>query len=655
MTADITRDDVISVAESTKTALLNQWRNNNTFTDKDVMSESGLLSESIGLTSLMLLVTAFGEEPAFEFDKDRAIISEVIEKTVNSMYDEYHTNGFNATPLVPAKLTAEFFTEEHGYLDSITWVVSSLILMRFNMRKMLVDIDEVTLDKAFEMLCSGLKQIIESQSDDGLWGFIAVKPSKETVPETLYYTYSAIATIDDFFNYIVGEIAEVEDEGGFEYKDCLLMKKLDNALGLDVSETLGKIREKTARWLILTALPEMKNVAVCKPYAADSPLRKKLGLWKSQENSRIDNYYGADYIYLYYAYYLVDMLALTDADKTFNEIVNNEKDALEKAFSNMYAIERRYIFKNSEDLFEDLYKATIESAIQHSKSRFIEASHTGLDFWDSDNTASELALVWEHNDEDVMYAVKGAVKHKNSKNITDPALLPMALRSNIDFSYYISMVPDPTVDRIYRFLLKSRSIDSEEGRVADLWDNVNYNLLVTERSIEAIIDYYDYQRKYYPEQSHHTSAVAVVPSSELPVEDQKLLDAINGKIASMRSAPHSDSPCIQKQDADALTVQKLIETLYEEVTPNKDLTDGYSSTDYRYKLVELFEQLFIQMLAKNYRESLNNSKLEYDSKEVMRRISENKGQWKDLIQTILDKKTSVKWGMLYSDLIEGRK
>ena len=61
-------------AFSTKDALIDRWKEKESFTDNDTMVNSGIMSESIGLTCIMLLLTAFGKEESFWKDGDKETV-----------------------------------------------------------------------------------------------------------------------------------------------------------------------------------------------------------------------------------------------------------------------------------------------------------------------------------------------------------------------------------------------------------------------------------------------------------------------------------------------------------------------------------------------------------------------------------------------------
>ncbi len=650
-------------AFSTKDALMDRWREKESFTDNDTMINSGIMSESIGLTCVMLLLTAFGKEESFWKDGDRETVEKIVNVSVDRIYDFYKADCYNATPLVAAEKTKAFFTKESGYTDSITWVVSALILARFNRRKGLIHNNESSQKKSGEMLADGIKQLINSQSDRGMWGFIATKPDNNMqvtpegvpigtgVPESLYFTYAASTTIADIFDYIIGEIAAVDGDKNFNYRDDELLQYLDKALGIDTEQELNDIRDKTAEWLIKTALPELNKLASCDPLTNED--RLKLGIWEQQSGSKIQNYYPADYICLYYTYYVIDMLPMTFSDRRFKNMVKDDREGVLKAFS-LNPLEYRYM-NESDNLYEDLYKVTIETAIQLSKNKFIEASRTGTSFWDSENGASELELIWNHNDKNLMIDIDAAKSSRNSRKTSDPALIPMSLRSTLDYCFYISNGRDYTIDRTFNTLLNNRSQNNEGDCVMNLWDNLRFNLTVTERAIEALIDYSDYQNKFSkPETTvkYIESGPTAFASPAISDIDANLLRALDAKISDHAPAA---TPVLQAP-ATEVSIKSIVDEIYDKVIPREDIADGYEKDTCEYKMLEIFEKMFVQMLLKNYRDSFKENIQYYDSNEAVKRMEANRGRWIELIKRVTeDSESHKKWSQAYDDLMGRQK
>ena len=91
------------------------------------------------------------------------------------------------------------------------------------------------------------------------------------------------------------------------------------------------------------------------------------------------------------------------------------------------------------------------------------------------------------------------------------------------------------VDRLFRDICEELADQDTSDTVANLWDGNNYNIQLTERSIEAVVDYYDYLNKFECAQLREAEkgvAVNAVPATTVaPAEKTPFEKAIDDKIA----------------------------------------------------------------------------------------------------------------------------
>lgn len=519
---------LVTVAVNAKTALLSIWDADRAFKDKgDILNKEGFLSDTIGLTSLLLMLVAFRNESQIISDSDKAHIAEVTDATIEKLSIWAAESGFNATPWLPEADSRDFFTTDVGYIDTISWVTSAAILVRYAERNQIAKFAPKTHDIARNLIASGLKQLLQSQRDDGTWGFMADKKATKS----LYFTYAAGATIADFSDYVLGEIEDVErNNAGKErliFRDEELLKYLDSAIGTDTQAAVEAAKEKLRLWLLWDCLPLLPGLSCCTT-AAD--YTKHLGLWTHETANPFEKN-GINYYNLYFTYYLIDLMVLTGTDLKYQAIVSSESEEF-KALKQHYRDGRiilddgpqrtrevkllsdeDYAYYFSRGNAEDFWTAFVEQAIHSSRNQYMSASRTGTDFWDG--RKSEIPLTWLHDDRDVQAKIKDMVKRKRLP-LTDPAIAPMALRVNASYSYYICGQTDISVDRLFKNICDDISLETDAQRVKDLWDQLDYSLLVTERSIEALVDYYDYLCKFELEQ---TDSLETAPASPMPTTE----------------------------------------------------------------------------------------------------------------------------------------
>ena len=483
-------ENLLSVANNTKVALLKSWdENGNAFIDKNKMKTPGMFSESIGLTSLMLMLTAFYEEKTVISDDDIKKICEIHKITLKKVSDWIDEYGFSADPVIPAQKTKKIFSQT-GYIDAMTWVLSTTVFTRYLAKNKMASFDKESIDISNELMVVSLKGILESQRDDGTWGFIADKDSNKS----LYFTYSVSVALADVLDYILGELTEDEraEQGLAPDIDTEMLKYLDTKLGYSTKDAIFAAREKIQNWLLKDCLVLMPKLAQCS--IMDDSERNILGVWNHYR--MVESEY-AGYYNLFYTYYLLDMMVSMKADKKFEEWVADSAKVSElrnhyKAQKIMSETDLRFYFGDRfvEGNPEVLWKTYIEESIHASRANYMAASRTGNDFWNM----AELDIHWKHDsDTALMGMLKGI--YSSDKN-TDPTLVPSALRANTLYSFYISNRTDIAIDRLY---------DDIVGQAA------------TEDSSEAIVDYYDYLMKFSADEDTTAEVVVSKVVAENPV------------------------------------------------------------------------------------------------------------------------------------------
>ncbi len=500
------KSKLLEVIEETKTTLVNQWESDGkVFLDNNYMNFAAPLSTCMGLTSLLLIFIAFKDEEIIS-DEDTTTITNIVNQGINDVDKSVKKDGYGAEPLLDSSASAKIFNQEYGNIDTVSWVLSTCILARYAQRKKKLQLSETTKENIYELIADTLKKIIDSQNDDGTWGFMTGRSSEKS----LYFTYSAGSAIADFYDYVLGEIESVnsigEDSNDADNKDKKLIKHLeDKSIIDDVKKELDQTREKLSKWLVWDCLPILPKIANCQNLNEDE--LNQAGIWKmdvSEDFKKRDLHYHN----LYYAYYIIDLLISSTADKYFENLVKSkELDELKEHYKKQSSFSQedyRYFFgdKLIDENSKKMFLIYMEQAIHSTRYHFLNSMRTGSNFWDTPD--SELRVLWklkeaEHNTGDGITITNEDIQRvlKNARVfITDPALVSMALRANTLYCYYISNQTDITLDKLFEITIENRSSSSEENCVKDLWDQISYNLPITERSVEALVDYYDYLRRY---------------------------------------------------------------------------------------------------------------------------------------------------------------
>lgn len=540
------REMFYSKVNAAKDALILDWKNERCFKDKNNFKKNGLVPEGIGLTSVLLLLVAFGnDENVFSEPTDGedtigvSDFAEVINASFKNIFG-WTANGFGAATLLNKK-NAVLFEGGRDYTEAITWCLSSSVLAMYAEKKLgLISLEKDVHDGVLELLAKSVKALLNAQRADGTWGFTGDGMGKRS----LYFTYIASASLGDFFDYILDEISSVEDLNGEESKAERMedvISFLDRKLGIDTVAAVTDARQRLDAYLIESCLPILPKLARCVKMDADEVA--VLGIWETpaypDEASPNKKYYHN----LYYTYYLLDMMIIASADTYFSELAEDDdrRAALLKRYE-AYVDPCEIEYFTSKKRFKGLFANFYEQALHASRMNYMTASKTGDSFWDM--STSELPILWEHENDIVQRMAKTALDQSHVK-LSDPTILPMALRANVVYSYYITEKPEVTIERLFDDICDNiyadKYVEDEDGvvnfiaaeeddeHVKNLWDELYYNLMVTERSIEAVVDYYDYINKFDVDQAPAVKPAPVVTTA--PAKQSDFEKAFEEKIA----------------------------------------------------------------------------------------------------------------------------
>ena len=541
--------DFFKVVQKTKTAFINRYKEFGSFRDEEKFNsyKRGILSEGMGLTALMLLLVAFHDEKDAMSESDIDAIKDIAVESFDFIFTELQKSGFVVSPI---NVDGFFVQRNLGYIDTVTWCVSSTILMRYAVRNRILQFDSAMMDKINETLVISLKALLDAQREDGTWGY----STDATSARSLYFTYSASSSLADFFDYVLGEIKEVDENNEEHYGDYIdeeLLGVFAKKYGYDAVDAANKARNKLQRWLVENALPLLPKVAKCDEMTPEE--QDRLGMWKQLEIeiSPAPNKASKYYQNLYYTFYLIDMMSTAAADEYFNNRYLSESAqdgdviALIKHYADNHLLsdmdleyffdydrqEDNYVLQRDVCNLDRLYHSMVERAIFTSRTQYMQAGMTGKRFW-TNSQKSGLAIVWSHekNTKLGLEAQEACAR----ASLEDPSVAPLSLRANTVYAYYVTQTADIFIDRnfedvredMYNAEYASRQ---KEDCVDGLWDNVTYNLIVTERAIEAIVDYYDYLCKFAATDEEGAmesprTATAVAPTREATDALQKALD-----------------------------------------------------------------------------------------------------------------------------------
>ena len=521
-------EDFFAVVNKTKDAFIARFQADGYFADLELFDKDkgqGILSEGIGLTALMLLTVAFRSEPSVLGRKDIATITDIATRSFGTIYAEFNkTRQFLVSPL---DVGGFFMANNLGYIDTVTWCFSSATLMRYAVRKHILHFDDTMQRQINEMLILSLKALLDSQREDGTWGFATDSKSSRS----LYFTYSVSASLADFFDYVMGEIQDTEQKNNTEDNvvddiDHEILAAFKKEYGYDADTAAQLARTKLQCWLVENALPLLPKVAQCDRLSDEEC--DLLGIWPQTEIEDLDQ--KKYYQNLYYAFYLIDMMATAAADLYFKRFVEDESTDAEivklirhyadnnlmsamdlEYFFNFYPQDDNtdFVLQRDQCHFDRLYTSLVERAIFTSRAQYMTASLTGDRFWTAPDM-SGLSILWRHDNNALNRLARTACSNTKLK---DPSVAPLSLRANTVYAYYVTEKADIFIDRNFEDVRNdmydaAEAASNRDKCVDGLWDDVRYNLIVTERAIEAIVDYYDYLCKFVPREVADAAASA---------------------------------------------------------------------------------------------------------------------------------------------------
>jgi len=152
-----------------------------------------------------------------------------------------------------------------------------------------------------------------------------------------------------------------------------------------------------------------------------------------------------------------------------------------------------------------------------------------------------------------------------------------------------------------RIVVEDRDTAGKKDCYKNLWDDISYSLPVTERSIEALVDYYDYLCKFeaalpvetsQPEKTVEVQAKTDKTGIEQAIEDvvRRFLnsDEAGALIKSAQGSEKAVAPDARETKTRHTNPENAINELVEKV---KSLNDSFSASLSTDQLCQLFDEL----------------------------------------------------------------
>lgn len=369
----------------------------------------------------------------------------------STVLDELAASRYGGAPYdteMLDRLRKEVDRDGSPYTDTVSWSLSTSAVLNYIFP--IFERSGFAIDVAFKTrtrneISKSLRTLINAQlskSDGGWnWGTPADMNSSH-----IYFTWSAIQGLADYFDYVLGEsVAEIDVPVDEETKAYL--ESLDASLEKDATDA----RDRAARFLrdrYFGTASTSTGLLYADLVAKDTEGRERIVVANP----------GSEIPILYFYSYLLEALILSSYDRNDPTVVNTRRAEMDRLYAE---IKRRFAMVRQAGAARTL--GTDQSTMQ-------------LTFCGTVKRTGRLAEV----------------------KVKDPSLWPQVLRSLVLYPYYVETPRDADENIVgsngaYELLLGDRR-DAGGGVGALLWDTVAFNLSVSVRALEGLIDVYDYLR-----------------------------------------------------------------------------------------------------------------------------------------------------------------
>ena len=423
------------------------------FSDTD--EEWGAGRRSGPCASMQGLRAVFGAVAALPEDRELwAIVKPALPSLMKewaTVLDELAESRYGGGPYDTEtldRLRKEVERDGSPYTDTVSWALSTSVIVNYVFPLFQLNgivVDPALTNRTRDEIAKSLRTLINAQltKTDGGWNWGG--PTDMNASH-LFFTWSVIQGLADYFDYVLGESA-AEIDVPIDHDTKAYLEERDPTLEQDAIAA----RDRAARFLrdrYFGTASTMTGLTYADLTGRDGEGRERIFVISNPNN---------EIPLLYFYSYLLEALILSSYDKNDPTVVNSRRAEMDRLYAE---IKRRF--------------ALIRPA---------GAAGT----LDADASTMQLSFV-------------GTVKWKGrlaEVKIKDPSLWPQILRSLVLYPYYVETPRFADEDIIgstgaYTLLVADRR--DGEGVGAHLWDKLAFNLAVSVRALEGLIDVYDYVR-----------------------------------------------------------------------------------------------------------------------------------------------------------------
>lgn len=416
----------------------------------------GLLSQLYGANGLLTLVNRYGVLSATEAEKSgKDELVSGIKSALLDVLDYVETNNYDMNPHIDFELNNELFygdNRDNKYTGAMTWALSLFVSARHAIREGVIVFDEkaninrrlfVQIKKIMEYF---VKNLINDDEGGLGWGY-----ARGCVEPSLFFTYSVIEAYSDFEDNAITD-TERDDE---------LLDFLNEGIKNEADRL--EIRYRNACFAIGD-----KTWEVYKDYIKDHFFTDRfdgkiscVGTTEIKNSARSSALFNSLYIiFIMFYSYVNSRSELYSFDKAKDRFVcvGTRSEEEKQTFIHTIGRAMQYI----KNFYDDLKAEGKESIVDRHTLSFGQHNRIIADFG----------------------------KLLNDESIQASSLLPMLVKASNLIALWIQKFPQQSMTDMFDGMLETKM----EGKW--LWENRRFDLLSTERYLEAVADYFDYYDKY---------------------------------------------------------------------------------------------------------------------------------------------------------------
>lgn len=444
------------LADKIMNDLLKEYHRYNAFSLSED-EEIGLHSNAAGGMMILQLINGLN----FDNEEKMKEINQIINETLEKIFKHIEMYGFDFSPIIDKEKTKEIFSKEkydfHEYysIEAVTWILSFFTQLRRGIIDKKITVNSVYNEKVIVWI-KKLLEYIESASiqvdiynpddkkyikENAAWGYL--NKSEEA---SLYYTSIVIETLSEFDDYIIVSDPDLQEK----YKPD---EELLEYLGTDRIEKNNKI--------YLVSKNENESNIICEIFQKKSDFE---GAYEGliQKTSK----------WVWYSY----------NEQIYNGDIEVKQNYFnDKVYAMIFILEIMALSYTEEYIDKNQVEEVIEAGMFFIDKRIKEISK---------NKANKLQLFSYQaefdeiiDDEELSLKLNRII---NKSLLIGPNLRPLRIKLGGLYAFFFTKYPDKKMG------LELEKIFVEKSENRFIWDSMEYNLLYSQKVVEALSEFFNY-------------------------------------------------------------------------------------------------------------------------------------------------------------------